>query len=316
LVSTLIVGGLATVSAAPVGATGAAGRAGATGVSGRAGSVETTGAVPDGAAQAVTSSGWNDWSCRPSAAHPDPVVLLHGFGGDGTSAWTRLAPYLADAGWCVFSLTYGRAEPLGLLPFGGVGPLADSAEEISGFMDQVLDATGAPEVDLIGHSEGGILALYVTKVLGRAGDVGTVVTLGTGVKGDEQLGTDDIVDAVETRAVLEALSHGLECHACTDLLAGSAVRQALNEGPVAQPGVSYTLIFTLIDEFHLLFDPTVSPFLREPGVRNRYVQTTCPLDLAGHSQLPYSRSVAGMVHEALDPDGAPPIRCGVGIPLG
>lgn len=276
---------------------------------------DLSGGDTGGTGTSVTSSGWNDWGCTPSAAHPRPVVLLHGLGGQGDEAWTSLAPYLTSRGWCVFSLTYGEDQPLGLFPFGGVGPIVESAQQISGFVDQVLAATGADRVDLVGHSEGGGIALYIPKVLDRADDIATVVTLGAGVYGEEELGTDDVIDLVDSRPFLEALARGMRCQACTDALPGSAFRAPLVDGPVAQPGVAYTLIFTRIDEVGLLFDPLTSPFLDEPGVRNRYVQTTCPLDLVGHSQLPQSRSVAGMVVEALDPAHAPPVRCGIGIPL-
>ncbi|GAA2484913.1 hypothetical protein GCM10010198_39650 [Nocardia seriolae] len=34
-----------------------------------------------GIATAALSSGYHDFTCHPSAAHPEPLVLLHGLGG-------------------------------------------------------------------------------------------------------------------------------------------------------------------------------------------------------------------------------------------
>ncbi|MGD3113082.1 lipase, partial [Streptomyces sp. YGL11-2] len=42
--------------------------------------------------------GWNDFSCRPSVAHPRPVVLVHGTLGNGLDNWLGLAPYLVARG--------------------------------------------------------------------------------------------------------------------------------------------------------------------------------------------------------------------------
>jgi triacylglycerol esterase/lipase EstA (alpha/beta hydrolase family) len=48
--------------------------------------------------------GSNDWSCRPTAAHPYPVVLVHGTFGNMTDSWQALSPLLANNGYCVFAL--------------------------------------------------------------------------------------------------------------------------------------------------------------------------------------------------------------------
>ena len=52
--------------------------------------------------------GANNWSCRPSAAHPNPVILVHGLFANETDNWQTYGPLLADNGYCVFSFTYGN----------------------------------------------------------------------------------------------------------------------------------------------------------------------------------------------------------------
>src|SRR5919106_6337888 len=70
-------------------------------------------------AAAAPSSGFNDWSCRPSAEHPEPVVMLHGLGANGEANYAGyLGPYVADQGYCVFAPTYGQVAPE--FPVGGL----------------------------------------------------------------------------------------------------------------------------------------------------------------------------------------------------
>ena len=97
-------------------------------------------------AASVPSSGWNDFSCRPSAQHPRPVVLVHGTFANGTDNWLVLAPYLVDRGYCVYSFDYGLLPGVPLI--GGLGPITDSAQQLSDFTDRVLAASGAAKVDI------------------------------------------------------------------------------------------------------------------------------------------------------------------------
>lgn len=91
---------------------------------------------------------------RPSASHRPR--LRHD--RHCTLELERAVPLLKNNGCCVFALNYGRLIPL--LPTNGLKPLADSAEELARFVDRVLDATGASQVDMVGHSQGGVLPRY------------------------------------------------------------------------------------------------------------------------------------------------------------
>ena len=46
--------------------------------------------------------------CRPTAAHPYPVILVHGTFANQALSWNALRPLLEADGFCVFSLDYGN----------------------------------------------------------------------------------------------------------------------------------------------------------------------------------------------------------------
>src|SRR3954452_11211189 len=99
--------------------------------------------VPSTASAAAT--------CSP--AHPQPVVLVHGTFGDSTN-WALDRAKLAADGYCTFALDYGNR---------GTGEIGRSARQLSDFVDRVLAATGAAQVDIVGHSQGGMMPRFYIK---------------------------------------------------------------------------------------------------------------------------------------------------------
>src|SRR3546814_330817 len=137
-----------------------------------------------------SAPGSNDFSCKPTAEHPNPVVLVHGTGGNRQTNWATYAPLLANEGYCVFALTYGNfpEQPWPLSAIGGMQEIPSSAAQLSNFVDQVLDATGATSVDLVGHSQGTIINGYYAKFLGGADKVDNIVSVASLWKGTLEIG--------------------------------------------------------------------------------------------------------------------------------
>ena len=98
-----------------------------------------------------------------------PVVLLHGF-VDNRSVFVMLRRTLSRHGRdSVESLNY---SPL-------TCDLRAAAELLSRRVAELLDRTGHTEVDLVGHSLGGLIARYYVQRLGGDAKVRTLVMLGT-----------------------------------------------------------------------------------------------------------------------------------------
>jgi triacylglycerol lipase len=126
------------------------------------------GLIAQGVSPDSPPPGANGWSCRPSSAHPRPVVLVHGLLANQTDNWQTISPLLANRGYCVFSLTYGTTANVSFPGYqpGGLATMEDSAHELAGFVDRVRSATGASHVDIVGHSEGSLMPDYYVKFLG------------------------------------------------------------------------------------------------------------------------------------------------------
>ncbi|MEU5001419.1 alpha/beta fold hydrolase [Streptomyces sp. NPDC021622] len=259
-------------------------------------------AAPDASSAAATSSsGWNDYNCKPSAAHPRPVVLVHGTFGNSVDNWLVLAPYLVRRGYCVYSLDYGQLP--GVPFFNGLGPIDKSAEQLDGFVDKVLASTGAAKADLVGHSQGGMMPRHYLKFLGGAAKVNALIGLAPDNHGTTLLGLTKLLPyfpGIEDLLTTKTPS-------LADQVAGSPFLTKLNEGGDTVPGVRYTVIATKYDE---VVTPYRTQFLDGPGVRNVTVQDLCPVDLSEHVAIGILDRVAHHeVANALDPQHATPSTC-------
>jgi triacylglycerol lipase len=250
----------------------------------------------------------NDFGCEPSAEHPRPVVLVHGLGATQSANWSYMAPRLASAGYCVFSLTYGVDPRTAAWPYapGGVVRMEQSATELQAFVDRVLAATGAGEVDLVGHSEGTVMPRYYLERLGGAAKVDGFVALtplwrGTNLGGLAALRLSSPPSLSQPVVDLVASF----CGSCPQFLRGSEYLSDLNADGEAVPGVRHTSIVTRYD---LLVVPYTSGLMRDGG-RNIVLQRRCPLNLSDHALVAFDPVVLRLIRNALDPANPVAVRC-------
>ncbi|MFH0517949.1 esterase/lipase family protein [Streptomyces sp. M41] len=239
-------------------------------------------------------SGANDFTCRPGAAHPRPVVLVHGTMENRYDNWAELAPRLKQAGYCVFALNHGGSSGALL----GTEDMVASARQLADFVDRVRSATGAAKVDLVGHSQGGMMPRYYIKNLGGASEVDKLVALTPSNHGTTFSGLGLLALAVPGGDALL----GTGCEACSQQLIGSDFLRDLNAGGETDPGIDYTVITTRYDE---VVTPYTSAYLdRASNVTNIKLQDLCPAEFTDHVDISYNDLAQRLVLNALDPDRA------------
>ena len=249
--------------------------------------------------------GTNIWTCRLSAAHPRPLILVPGTFATMELDFGALGPMLANAGYCVFTLNYGYQADTGNY---ATGPIAASGTQLAAFVSQVLSATGADKVDLLGHSEGGVLVEYYLKSLGGAATAANFVGLSPITHGTTLQGVTVLAQIFPPINILV----DIYCPACVDEEAGSAFIEKLDGGHIAQSGVHYTIIET---QNETVVTPVGSSFIDEPGVNDFYVQSQCPADDVDHGDLSYDAVVFQDVLNALNPSRAAAPDCAAAYPV-
>ncbi|MBA3541682.1 MAG: alpha/beta fold hydrolase [Deltaproteobacteria bacterium] len=99
---------------------------------------------------------------------PRPIIVLHGYAMNRAN-FVPLAFRLARAG----------LGPVVGFEYWTLGRTAAAARQLGWFVDRVRELTGSPQVDIIGHSMGGVVARYYVTLAGGDGVVRNLVTIGS-----------------------------------------------------------------------------------------------------------------------------------------
>ena len=252
-------------------------------------------------------------ACTPAASHPYPVVLVHGTFANENFSWQTLAPMLSDAGYCVFGLNYGATQwtTYSNGHVYAVDYVENSAKQLASFIQTtVLPDTVEPagnaggyaaganpaQVDIVGHSQGGMMPRYMIDSTGSAtypglGDAALVHTMiglapsnhGTTANGLVTLG--QLIGSVDGNPGSQySFASSFGCGACGEQEAGSPFITALDTRPDAT-GVDYYVIESSHDE---VVTPYTSAFLPSTeNVQNVTVQDQCATDLTEHVGIIY-----------------------------
>ncbi|WP_371527689.1 alpha/beta fold hydrolase [Streptomyces sp. NBC_01283] len=199
----------------------------------------------------------------PAEGRP-PVVLLHGF-IDNRSVFVLLRRSLAQhGGQHVESLNY---SPL-------TCDIRTAAELLGRHIEEICERTGHHQVDIVGHSLGGLIARYYAQRLGGDERVRTLVTLGTPHEG--------------TRVVPLADAHPI----VRQMRPGSDVIEELRE---PAPGCR-TRFVSFWSDLDQLMTPLETACVNHPDLIAQNVRVSG----VGHLALPVHPAVAAGIRQALD----------------
>jgi triacylglycerol lipase len=216
------------------------------------------------------------WPVGSAAAEQDdPVVIVAGTFGPAFF-YEGLAKRLRDDDHDVYTF------PLTNL---GTGDIAGTARDLAAFVDDVRARTGAAKVDLVGHSQGGLVARQYVKYLGGDSTVDSLVSIGAPHYGTEVANIADFFGGGSCLGIV----------ACQQMAVGSDFLGALNDGDDTIGSVRYTNFYTALDE---LVRPVKNASLQD-GATNVLIQSQCPVRVVGHVGLALDGTVYSGIREAL-----------------
>jgi palmitoyl protein thioesterase len=199
----------------------------------------------------------------PGADRP-PAVLLHGF-VDNRSVFVLLRRSLARHGW-------RHLECLNYSPL--TCDIRTAAELLGRHIEEICARTGRSEVDIVGHSLGGLIARYYVQCLGGDHRVRTLVTLGTPHSG--------------TSVAPLASAHPI----VRQMRPGSAVIEELR---MPAPGCR-TRFVSFWSDLDQLMVPVETACIDHPDLIAQNVQVSG----IGHLALPVHPAVAAGIRQALE----------------
>ncbi|MGI5377613.1 esterase/lipase family protein [Streptomyces sp. CA-251387] len=202
----------------------------------------------------------------PTETNP-PVVLLHGF-IDNRSVFVLLRRSLAQHG-------RHQIESLNYSPL--TCDIRIAAELLGRHIEEICERTGNRQVDIVGHSLGGLIARYYVQCLGGDLRVRMLVTLGTPHSG--------------TSVVPLANAHPI----VRQMRPGSPVLEELAR---PAPGCRTHFVSFWSDLDHLM-DPLETACIDHPDLMAQNVRVSG----IGHLALPVHPAVATGIRQALDTAG-------------
>jgi triacylglycerol esterase/lipase EstA (alpha/beta hydrolase family) len=207
------------------------------------------------------------------AANP-PVLVVAGF-TESTQQLQNILGRLKNDGFQAFGMALPSTNGIA-----GCGDIGQSAQAVASQAKQILSQTGASQLDVIGHSEGGLALRYYVKNLGGTSQVLDYVSLGT-----PQHGTT-------------AASSGFfsNCVAVQQMTPNSTFLNTLNSPTDVPAPVTYTAIGTTQDT---IVTPAPQASFLQNGGTNAAIQTFCPNDTTSHVGLLSDGPTYGLVHSAL-----------------
>ena len=180
---------------------------------------------------------FNDPTFAPS--HPTPVMYIHGI-NSRAAAFRQNAEHLREQGFWVWGYDYGDMLAPG---FYGVGNLDSIIGDVADNVDRVLRKTGAEQVDIVAHSQGGLMTkLYIAA--GGAAKVRRVVAMGGNFHGTDFRGRADWLGEVAAR--LPFLT-SIVAPGAAQQLAGSPWTRERLTFPDTDPKVVYTSLYSPAD---------------------------------------------------------------------
>jgi triacylglycerol esterase/lipase EstA (alpha/beta hydrolase family) len=232
--------------------------------------VAVAGAVTAGAVALAAGGAASPATGYPAQDRPGPVLLVPGYGGQ-TGSLRVLAARIRATG--------RRAVVVGL-PGSGTGSLITDAGALNTAVGRALRG-GAPSVDVVGYSAGGVVALLWARDDGGSHKARRVVTLGSPFHG------------TRLASAAEGFVPGACPAACRQLVPGSALLAQLDRAAV--PGRPRWLsLWTTGDQVVMPADSA-----RLAGAINVPVQAVCRGHQVTHTGLPTDPVVISLVLQAI-----------------
>lgn len=206
----------------------------------------------------------------------NPVVLAAGAFGPAF-AYEPLADRLRGQGYDVYIFVI--ANPL--------QSMVKSAPALAAFVDDVLATTGATQVDMIAHSQSGLLARYYARYLGGVDKIHTLISM-SGL----QYGS-----ALANVAPLVGLTNCVGVDVCVELAEGSDFVVSLTEPNDTDGHIRYVNFASKSD---VLAIPYTNNLLYGTGdITNVTIQDQCPWRVVGHIGYISDGTVASGLYDAL-----------------